>query len=448
MQVTPDADGSSPTKSPLPARKQRRWLPRFSLRTLLVMMLVVGVCLGTLGNYWRRLVRQRQIVAAIEAVPGSVSYDYQFGSSRDLEQHLDVDIRTIRYGKTDDGRRERTITSTTGETYEVETAPGPRWLRSWLGDDAFTRVDSIDFSIEEPQEFDPELLRELPGLRTVVLVGPQVNDEWLAIVSRIPNLRCVALYGDDKATATSAGLAQLNSARTLEFLTFTGEWVTDDVVAGIADMRSLRSLGFASVPNITSGTWPHLRNLTNMEDLYLFKADKLGDEGSKSLSRMTKLRRLTIRGAAISDPTLINASGLTRIELLDVGWTQVGDRGVESLGSLANLKILNLDGTNATDACFAAIAHLPRLRKLSAPYSTTGLGLRDIAGMPQLKQLDLYPSWVSDDGLMELQSMQQLEELDVGPHVTLDGANALRAALPNCEISRYDEAGNARYPDR
>jgi hypothetical protein len=67
--------------------------------------------------------------------------------------------------------------------------------------------------------------------------------------------------------------------------------------------------------------------------------------------------------------------------------------------------------------------------------------------MPHLKDLSLYPSWVNDDGLMELRSMQQLDNLSVGPHVTLDGANALRAALPNCEIRRIDETGHASDPD-
>ena len=56
--------------TPTSAKDRRRWL-RFSLRTLLVLMTVLGVALGWLGVQVNRVRKQRDAVAWVQQVGGT-----------------------------------------------------------------------------------------------------------------------------------------------------------------------------------------------------------------------------------------------------------------------------------------------------------------------------------------------------------------------------------------
>src|SRR5262245_6903365 len=138
---------------------KRRWVPRFGLRTLLILVTLFGAGFGYLGHLYRRVHHQRQIVAKIQEVGGEVRYGWQI------------------FGKSDTGR--------------MPKPPGPALLRWIFGDDVFAYVELVDFNrFSHPTEpLNPKVLDELPRLRSVMLVGPQVNDEWLKCVSNIRQLK-------------------------------------------------------------------------------------------------------------------------------------------------------------------------------------------------------------------------------------------------------------------
>ena len=133
------------------------WPPRFGLRTLLILVALFGAGFGYLGHLYRRVQHQRQIVARIEEAGGTVHYSWQFG---------------------------------------------------------FAYVDYVGFiRYSHPLEpVDPKTLLELPRLKRLTLVGPQVSDEWLAYVAKIPQLQVLALSPDAQSTVTPRGLAKLRAA--------------------------------------------------------------------------------------------------------------------------------------------------------------------------------------------------------------------------------------------
>ena len=83
---------------------------RISLGTLMLLVLVVGGGLGWKAN---RAHAQRQAVAAIKAAGGGIIYDFQYPN---------------------DGKP------------RPKEPPGPRWLRSMLGDEYFQEVAGVSFS--------------------------------------------------------------------------------------------------------------------------------------------------------------------------------------------------------------------------------------------------------------------------------------------------------------
>src|SRR5262249_34579108 len=146
---------------------KRRWLLRFGLRTLLILVTLFGAGFGYLGHLYRRVQDQRYIVAKIQEAGGTVRYNWQLGQRK----------------------------GTGFKPIQTNSPPGPALLRLALGDDVFAYVEMVDFlSFSYPaQPFDPKLLGKLPRLRSLWLVGTQVCDEWLNCVAEFPQLKVLVL---------------------------------------------------------------------------------------------------------------------------------------------------------------------------------------------------------------------------------------------------------------
>ena len=67
----------TPRTAATSARVQARWY-QYSLRSLMIFVLVCGVLLGWAGSFFKRLHEQRQAVTRIEGLGGTVNYDYRY----------------------------------------------------------------------------------------------------------------------------------------------------------------------------------------------------------------------------------------------------------------------------------------------------------------------------------------------------------------------------------
>src|SRR5262245_42659950 len=111
-----------------PSTKRKRWSLRFSLRSLLLVMLVLCVALG-----WQveRARKQRDAVEWVREHGGTVGYEYQFD---------------------DHGRR-----------LEHPLLPGTEWLRNHLGIDFLDRVVAVNLADTQVSDLAP--LAELKHLQ-------------------------------------------------------------------------------------------------------------------------------------------------------------------------------------------------------------------------------------------------------------------------------------------
>jgi hypothetical protein len=180
----------------------RRWRKRvrFSIRALLVVVLVIAAGLGWLVRGARI---QREAVAAINRARGSVKYDW--------EQHA---------------------------------GPGkpraPKWLEDLLGVDYFEHVTEVELSPSSKSTHDVLLqVENLHQLDRLNLDGTSVSDSDLAILKRLGNLSYLSLY---LTKVSDAGLAQLKGLTALASLDLHGTKITDLALAHIKGMTSLRML--------------------------------------------------------------------------------------------------------------------------------------------------------------------------------------------------------------
>jgi hypothetical protein len=111
---------------------------------------------------------------------------------------------------------------------------------------------------------DLELLKGLPGLRSLRVTGP-IDDAALATISQIEGLTILNL---PEGRFTDRGLEELQALSRLELLRFASLDVTDAGMKAVAGLKSLRFLHLIGVPITDAGLKP-LHGMDHLESFYL-----------------------------------------------------------------------------------------------------------------------------------------------------------------------------------
>jgi hypothetical protein len=181
-----------------PPKRQRRWL-QFSVRTLLVLILVASVGLAWIASKLKQSREQRQAVQAIQRLGGTAIYKG-------------------------------------GET-EPKAPLGFDWLTSLLGDDFFSDCVTVEF--QNATDAGLVHLQKLHQLREVYLGGALITDDGLAHVESLLQLQELSL---ENTQITSAGLARLKGLSQLKTLNVAGTSITDGGLLELTALKQLRDL--------------------------------------------------------------------------------------------------------------------------------------------------------------------------------------------------------------
>ncbi|MGO9110051.1 MAG: hypothetical protein ACLP9L_12535, partial [Thermoguttaceae bacterium] len=177
---------------------------QFSLRSLLLVALVIAILCKWLVAGKQQTASQRDAVREIEKSGGQVCYDWELDSS--LHRISPVAL------------------------------PGLSWLRDLLGHDQFGDVLSVNIRhYHGPmppgvRDFRLEPLKSLHKIRSLSLVGAEVTDDELQHVERLSKLQYLSLAGTQ---VTDAGLEHLAGLTQLATLVLSDTYVTDAGVAKI-----------------------------------------------------------------------------------------------------------------------------------------------------------------------------------------------------------------------
>jgi Leucine-rich repeat (LRR) protein len=278
-------------------RLRLRRIFRFSLRTLLLFMVVVCVFFGTV---MQRAQKQKHAVERVHDLGGYVTYDFQ----RTL---MDKNRRVV-----DQNRKNLMMVITRANLPAVPQNPTvPSWLRKLFGDDVFKRVVTVRFDIDSghAQQFsasDLDVLRDLPNLDTLVIRGAAIIDESSAPLTALKNLEELGLQGTD---VSSIGF--ITSMTKLRTLSLAETCITDDGLIGISKLHGLEELDL-------SGTI-------------------VGDEGLQEISTLVNLRSLSISDTAVTDTGLAHLVNMNALRQLDCRATRTSDEAVSELGNRLNL---------------------------------------------------------------------------------------------------------------
>jgi CheY-like chemotaxis protein len=240
-------------------------------------------------------------------------------------------------------------------------------------------------------------------------------------------------------------LQELNDTKD-KFLSNLGREVSASL-AQIAD-TSAAPRGLAGTPGVPgAGTaqdvlrllgtileWPRLQSGQKLDLLATQISDR---ELGNLLASLHDLRFLSLAETRVGDAGLAHLQSLTSLQELHLDHTDITDEGLKLLASLPNLEILDLKGTRITDAGLAEIGRLTGLKGLYLTRTgITDAGLAHLRDLSQLETLILWDTGIGDAGLEHLKPLKRLQEVILwGTQVTRQGAEALQAALPECDVS-------------
>ena len=206
------------------------------------MLLVVALACW-LGWIVHRARVQREAVAAIVRVGGSVVYDYQWP---------DYDAKP----------------------------PGPAWLRGLIGRDYFDTVVFVNADTPKADDAVVAQIGRLDRLRALGLQGSTVTDAGLAGLSGLRELRTLHLRA---ANVDGSGFRHLSGLRELRNLHLRKTPITDANLAHLVPLTAIENLSFQET-RVGDAGMAQVARMVGLKQLTLGSSD-VGDAGLRELTR-------------------------------------------------------------------------------------------------------------------------------------------------------------------
>lgn len=257
-------------------------------------------------------------------------------------------------------------------------------------------------------------ISELGKLQRLTLVQNKFNDISTRRLEKLKELRALDLRGNmeagDMALEVVADLPKLAGFK------HRSTAVTDSGMEYLSRNQTLDSLLIQDFA-ITDQSGPHLAKLSKLTQLEIFRCQGFGTEGGLALKGMN-LTRLTLRDLPNVDDRAMEVFDelpkLRRLYLHEL--TSVGDSGLAHLAGLKSLELLDIwTVPQMTDATVEVVAALPNLKELSLRATgVTDTSIDKLLGMQNLQSLTFKENGsVTAEGLKKL-AAKKWSKLDIG----------------------------------
>ncbi|MBL8213197.1 MAG: hypothetical protein JNK87_20940 [Bryobacterales bacterium] len=298
----------------------------------------------------------------------------------------------------------------------VESGDESRWIEDAGGTairDAQGRITGIDFRASWVSDTDLRRLTRLPHLTYLNLSLTRITDQGMQELKNLQNITNLSLRWAE--FVTDEGISALKGWKKLKTLDVHGTKASDTTLDHIAGITTLETLDVGSVM-LTDVGLERLAALPNLKAITV-GGNEIGDAGLQAFRQMPGIQYLDLSGRQGTD------SNVWAISMSDVG--------LEALLTLTQLKELRFGctsiGVGIEGQRFATVSMM----------SVNPRWLEKMKGFKNLQRLQLQGcDRVDDEGAQILATFPNLEQVDLkGTAVTEKGLAALRAAKPKLKIN-------------
>ena len=237
------------------------------------------------------------------------------------------------------------------------------------------------------------LPKRIPALRNLSLIEMELSGESLAEIAKSEVLAALDVRHCSRLTANDYRC--LTSMPKLIDLKIGGFGITDEVLAAIGSLRSLRGLTIDDA-QITPGGFvkfvTDFASAEKLETLVFSRNSALFDDALMSIKKFPNLKRLTINGMMVTGTFLgwLAENEATRPKLyrLSLRKAFLTEEGCTALKKYPELRILDLSGIPLTPELFEIIISLEHLEELDVTDCKLDEDrLQRLQSMPALKRL-------------------------------------------------------------
>ena len=264
----------------------------------------------------------------------------------------------------------------------------------------FKGLEYLRITSEKFDDFDLKQTAALKSVKFLDLDGTSITDAGLQHLAGFPSLEHVDLSGTN---LTGAGITVLRKLNSLKYLILDDTELTDAAISQLAAMPRLKALHIQGTTEVTSEAVLQLLSATNLEGLGL-NDWHLSSEAIETITSKQTLKYLWLDGAGITDNTLAKLSPLNFGDLILNG-PRITDDGVKNLAGMTNLKRLTINNCRIGDN---ALKHLDRLENLESLNITstdvTDAGLSSLSRLPKLNYINAIRTSVTENGVKLLKA--------------------------------------------
>jgi internalin A len=252
--------------------------------------------------------------------------------------------------------------------------------------------------------------------------GPNQQDDDLVLIARLPQVDELYLswHGDkggvEKVRALLSPLSQARGIDGISLNPFSmamsepSPSLSNPLFNALPPMPHLERLNLC-LATLSIEELHSLERFPNLVELDLSQTS-FDSDGVSHIARLAQLENLDLSHECVGDAQLHHLRSLRRIKQLRLDGNAITDQGLSDLASLGTLTELGLG-----DNPISGIAPLHRLRRLKrldlSDTAITDAGLAGIEDFSQLEQLDLARSAVTSKTASHLLKAKNLQRLDL-----------------------------------
>ena len=292
----------------------------------------------------------------------------------------------------------------TAPVFRAETEHGPCWRRM---EQSITDEELALFLSKVPQ-FDLDLNHtNITGAGLIVIRHWKINRIEL-----------------DSTKLNDAGMKNVCAVKSLKYLNLRDTRITDRGLSYITNLPELRSLNIENMKKLTGAGLSGLNKDSKLSKL-VASHSALKDEALQYLSRVKALQTLELGGTDITDRGLSYLRGMPNLSFLELSYCK-GVHQAEVIKILDSCKSLHSLKLKALKFDSKIIPHLISLAPTRLQIADTGLKNEDIvklARIPNLQEIDFSFNGVSEETFETFARLPNMQKIYIKqPHPEVSNA--------------------------